>query len=308
MNGISQIGLPLFPEFAPIGLEFHDSVDAALSGAPDGVSEFTFAGLYLFRRRYSYRVSRGETGNLIISGSLGDKKFFSTPRDLPRRDDLEALFDSHDYWKNIPLSILEPNREKLASWGIDVAEDRDNFDYLYNTKDLAYLSGKKFHKKRNLVNAFELTYRTHRQTALTPELVPDAMKVLEKWRALKGEEGDYIASKEALELMDDFGFTGLLVYINGNPAAYCLGELLPNGNTFAMHFEKGVDSYKGVYQFVNQAYARVLAEEGINGKEVLYINREQDLGEEGMRQAKETYRPVGFVKKHVGARKSFETG
>jgi hypothetical protein len=237
---------------------------------------------------------------LIISGSLEGKKFFAAPRDCPEKPVVDALFATHDYWKNIPLSILEPNAEKFASWGLEIAEDRDNFDYLYNTTDLAYLSGKKFHKKRNLVNAFELSYPEHTETALTPALVPDAMKVLEKWRADKGEEGDYIASREALELMELFGFSGLLVYINKNPAAYCLGELLPNGTTFAMHFEKGIDQYKGVYQFVNQAYAKVLAEEGARGQQVLFINREQDLGEEGMRQAKETYRPVGFVKKHVG--------
>jgi hypothetical protein len=131
----------------------------------DGVSEFTFSGLYLFRNRYKYRISRdGKDGGFIISGEQQTsggacKKFFMTPCSAPEWETLNSLFASHDYWKNISKTVLEqclvsPLKEKMENCGIEITEDRDNFDYLYNRKDLAELTGKKYHKKKNHVNNF----------------------------------------------------------------------------------------------------------------------------------------------------------
>ena len=71
-----------------------------------------------------------------------------------------------------------------------------------------------------------------------------------------------------------------------------MGEGLAKGKMFAVHFEKGIDSYKGIYQYINQSFAAALP------KHYVYINREQDLGDKGLRQAKMTYRPVDFVRKY----------
>ena len=85
---------------------------------------------------------------------------------------------------------------------------------------------------------------------------------------------------------------GGIYYVDGNPVAYSLGEELGRGKSFVIHFEKAVGEYRGLWQFVNQAFASILPE--------FYetINREQDLGDEGLRQAKLSYRPIGFVKKY----------
>jgi hypothetical protein len=120
------------------------------------------------------------------------------------------------------------------------------------------------------------------------------MTVLDRWRKDKGEDGDYAAALEALELFDTLKMRGVVYYVNGNPAGWCLGEGLAGGRMFAIHFEKAIDEYKGIYQFMNQAFAAGLPEDYI------YINREQDLGDEGLRQAKMTYRPAGFVRKYTG--------
>jgi hypothetical protein len=273
---------------------------------PNGVSEFTFAGLFLFRERYHYMVSRFQEKTFIISGTqpvdhagsmgMGGKKFFLTPCAVPARDVLEKLFETHDYWKNISDSVLVPEREHLESAGFRFEEDRDNFDYLYLRSDLATLSGKKFHKKKNLVNAFNLAYPDHEGKPLTKEIMPDALHVLDRWREEKGEEGDYVACKAALELFEELGLEGMVFYIDGRPAGWCLGEPLAHGRMFAIHFEKCIETYKGIYQYVNQAFAASLPEDFI------YLNREQDLGDEGLRQAKMTYRPAGFVRKFQGTK------
>lgn len=289
--------IPDFPEFVPLDLELRDEMYPRLNLTPDGVSEYTFSNLYLFRKRYNYQVSRVPEKTLIISGEREGKKFFMTPCDVPGSGILDRLFETHDYWKGLSDSVLCPNRIRLEQWGIEATEDRDNFDYLYLREELAELSGKKFHKKRNLVNAFINSY-SYEERPLSADLVPQALAVLDKWREDKGLEGDYIAAKEALERFEMLGMQGAMYYVDGVPAGWCLGESLAKGKMFAVHFEKGIDAYKGIYQFINQAFAAALP------KHYVHINREQDLGDEGLRQAKMTYRPTGFVRKYTARRKT----
>jgi hypothetical protein len=264
-----------------------------LSQLPDGVSEYTFSNLYLFRTRYDYRVSRMPNRALILSGGRDGKRFFMTPCASPGREILEDLFKTHDYWKGIPESLVLVNRADWEAWGIEIAEDRDNFDYLYRRTDLAELAGKKYHKKRNLVHAFTNAY-SHSEAPLSARHIPDALAVLRQWREDKGEDGDYAAALEALELFGDLEMRGVIYYVNGSPAGWCLGEGLAGERMFAIHFEKAIGNYKGIYQFMNQAFAAGLPEYYTS------INREQDLGDEGLRQAKMTYRPAGFVRKYTG--------
>jgi hypothetical protein len=285
--------IPCYPAFAPLTLEAGDEMRLRLSRLPDGVSEYTFANLFLFRERYRYRVSRVPDTTFVISGEDHGKTFFMTPCAAPGREVLETLFADHDYWKGISESVLIPSQEDLAEWGILIAEDRDNFDYLYLRSDLAELPGKKYHKKRNLVNQF-VNYYAHEERPLTPELIPQALRVLDRWREEKGLDGDYVAARESLELFVPLGLRGAVYYVNGEPVGWCLGEGLAAGRMFAVHFEKAIDTYKGVFQYINQSFAASLPES------FTHINREQDLGDEGLRQAKLTYRPVGFVRKYLG--------
>jgi uncharacterized protein len=298
--------VPCYPDFIPLSLELKDAMHPRLSLTADGVSEFTFSGLYLFRNRYDYRISRniphpfnsklliGEEGGFIISGKHNGKTFFSTPCEPPNDDILDSLFSTHDYWKNISQSVLFPVKEKLEKKGIVFAEDRDNFDYLYYRNDLAELAGKKYHKKKNHVNNFLAAYPDHELRQMNASLVPAAIEILERWRKDKNEDGDYRAAREALDLFDSLTLRGAIFFIGGKPAAYCLGESIARGKMFAVHFEKAVEEYKGIYQFVNQAFAASLP------RFFTLINREQDLGNEGLRQAKMTYRPCGYVQKYTG--------
>lgn len=284
--------IPEYPEFAPVDLEMRADMHPRLSMLKDGISEFTFAGLYLFRRRYEYRASWLPNDTLVFSGVREGERFFSLPCGLPDVETLRELFDGHGYLKNLSEGDTEAGRVMLEQNGYAVHEDRNNFDYLYLREDLATLPGRHYHKKRNLVNAFLNNY-TYEAMPLRGAHIADAYAVLDAWREAKGESGDYAASKEALDLMEELKLKGYIFYVNGKPAAYTLGEALARGRSFAIHFEKALDSYKGIYQFVNQAFAASLP------KYYVHINREQDLGDEGLRQAKMTYRPCGFVKKYM---------
>jgi hypothetical protein len=285
--------IPYYPEFTPMVRELKSEMHPRLSLTPDGVSEYTFSNLYLFRNRYNYKVSRTPEETLVISGERDGKRFFMTPCASPGRYVLEDIFRTHDYWKGISESLVRSGRADWEAWGLEIAEDRDNFDYLYLRTDLAELAGKKYHKKRNLVHAFTNAF-SHSEAPLSAERIPDAMAVLERWREDKGEDGDYAAAREALELFGTLKMKGVIYYVDGKAAGWCLGESLARGRMFAIHFEKAIDGYKGIYQFMNQAFAARLP------AYYRYINREQDLGDEGLRQAKMTYRPAGFVRKYIG--------
>ena len=284
--------IPAYPDFAPLSLEMAREISPFLVQLPDGVSEYCFAGLYLFRERYDYRVSIRDRF-LVVSGERNGKRFFLTPCCSTGMDTIDELFREHDFWKLISPAFVEQNRAAIEAAGYVIESDRDNFDYLYLRSDLATLSGKMFHKKKNHVNAFELTYPNHSIKPLDLSTRADALSVLEHWVALEENPGDtdYKAAREALELMDQFDMTGLVLYVDGIPVAWTLAEMVAGGRTAAVHFEKARTDFRGAYQYINYAFAQALPES------VEFVNREQDLGDEGMRQAKMTYRPIGFVEK-----------
>jgi hypothetical protein len=279
--------IPSYPESAELTLDLRPALHPQFQKLPDGVSEFTFANLYLFRQDHHYRVSKLPDDRLVFTGKDGATPFFMLPFDLPERPVLDQLFNAFGFLKCAP----QPVAEKLASMGYTIFEDRDNFDYLYSHQSLAELTGRKFHKKRNLIKAFLKNY-TYTGEPLLESHIPAALQVLEEWAAGREDPGDYTAAKEALEKADPLQLCGGIYFVEDRPVAYSLGEENARGKSFIVHFEKAVGGYKGVWQFVNQAFAAILPEQYVT------VNREQDLGNEGLRRAKHSYKPIGYVKKY----------
>jgi len=276
--------LPTYPDFAPVSLGLQEEIQKIVLDSKSDISALTFANLYLFRNKYEFNVSL-LNNSLLVAGKDKGKTFFSIIGEVPPKETLSELLEKYDYWKNIS------SKQALHS-PVALVEDRDNFEYLYLRTDLAELLGKNFQKKRNLVNAFIKTYSPENvETKLiVSETIKDALLVLDEWEKSKGEHSDYASAKEALNLHCELGLAGLVFYVGGKPIGYCQGEVLANEKSFAVHFEKAMDSYKGIYQYINQEFAKSIP------KSIICINREQDLGHEGLRQAKITYRPVDFVR------------
>lgn len=279
-----------YPEFTPITLEMRPILHPLFQQVPHGVSEYTFANIFLFRDAHQYQVSRLPDDNYIFIGNDNGRTFFFAPFGLPPRDILLELFQRFGETKLTP----EQQVPVLEAMGFKVWEDRDNFDYLYSREDLTHLPGPKFHKKKNLINAF---IRDHVCTGkpLLDEYLPHAFEILEHWHAgHRTDPCDYKAAREALELNYSLELCGGIYFIDDTPVAYVLGEENTLGQSFLIHFEKAVklDEFKGLYQFINRSFASILPDKYI------HINREQDLGSPGLRQAKDSYHPVGFVKKY----------
>ncbi|HKL85869.1 MAG TPA: phosphatidylglycerol lysyltransferase domain-containing protein [Treponemataceae bacterium] len=286
--------IPLYPLFAPITIEMAKEITPQLVKLPDGVSEYTFAGFYLFRNSYNYKVSLKDD-LLIISGEKHGKSFFITPCCMTSMETIDELFLTHDMWKLISPNFIKKNSAEFEKAGYIPEPDRNNFDYVYLRSDLATLSGKKFHKKRNHVNSFELTYPIYSSKALDISTREDAREVLEHWASLQEhpDTTDYRAAVEALDLLEHFDMNGLVLYVDSVPVAWTLAETVAAGTMAVVHFEKARIDYRGAYQFINYLFAQKLPES------IVLINREQDLGDLGLRQSKMTYRPSGFVEKFV---------
>lgn len=279
--------IPLYPASSSLTLDLRESLHNIFRILPEGISEFTFANLYLFRHTHHYRIARLPGNIPIILGSDDGSQFFMLPAGLPQTAAMKKLFSTHNTMK----CVSEKQKKLLEAMGFRTIEDRDNFDYLYRRQDLSELSGRKFSKKRNLIKAF-INSNCYAGKPLLEEHLQEALQVLEEWRKKQDEEGDYKAAREALEKSWELQLCGGIYYVDDKPVAYSLGEELANGTCFVIHFEKAVPGYKGLFQFINQSFAAILPD--------FYstINREQDLGNRGLRQAKHSYKPVGYVKKY----------
>lgn len=277
----------IYPDFSEITLGMRSILHPLFKSRTEGLSEFTFANIYLFRKTYSFRISQVKENIYVLTGIKRSESFFMLPFGLPIEEVLMDLFKRYSYMK----AVTENQVRTLSLLGYSVTEDRDNFDYIYLKKELATLSGRKYHKKKNLVNLFLKSY-TYEGKPLIHENKKDAFHVLEMWSEERIDPGDYEASKEGIEEFEELELCGGIYYVNGEPAAYTLGEEITKGSTYVIIFEKAISKYRGLYQFINMSFASILP------FKYVYINREQDLGDEGLRKAKMSYKPWGFVKKY----------
>ncbi len=174
---------------------------------------------------------------------------------------------------------------------------RDNFDYVYLAKDLIELKGRKFHTKKNHVNSFRKKFSNYEYVPMTEEMAKDCIEFMQEWcddrGCVKGDDLD-CERNAIVEAMNNFtvlGFQGGAIFIDGKMAAFSYGEM-GNDDTAVIHVEKGRMGINGVYSIINQEFcARTFSQ-------AMYINREEDMGIEGLRKAKESYHPIKMIEKY----------
>lgn len=276
-----------YPDLTEIEPADREVLDPLFRSLREGVSELTFAGIYCFRGSHGYHITRLPDGTIVLVGADRGRPFFVCPFGWPRADLLQALLERFGQIKLVTESQAEPLRQA----GLVVDEDRDNFDYLYPRQALASLAGRSLQRKRNLVNHF-LKRHDYVAFPLTGERSGEAVAILDAWRTGARDQADYAPARDALAHAEEFGLVGSIYHVDGEPAGYTLGELVVDGTMFVVHYEKTIPEMKGLYQVINLDFARSLPETCTT------INREQDLGDPGLRQSKLTYRPSGFVKKY----------
>ena len=172
--------------------------------------------------------------------------------------------------------------------------DRGSYDYVYGIEDLAELKGRKYQKKRNHVNKFRALHPQYRVEPLSAETLPAATAMVEDWyagRIQADPEGDYLMEKMALQKAlthyDDLGMETLVLLENDRVLALTMASAL-SADTMDVHFEKAREDVDGAYPVINMEFARYLREKY---PALLWLNREEDMGLEGLRKAKESYYP-----------------
>lgn len=260
---------------------------------------YTFGNNYVWKDVFNVKICRfGEFYLLQNSDHSSVAPRFLYPAGEGDIKALVAALREYCAALGVPL-LMTANREcteYLRSIYPDITAepDRDGFDYVYNTADLAELKGRKYHAKRNHLNRF---YENNWHfEPISPDNIKDCKSVLAQWLAEDAENQEKQEEAEVtLRSLDNFEqlhYTGGLLTVDGEPQAFTFGEQSA-ADTFVVHAEKALLNYQGAYTAVNCEFAKTLA-----GR-YQYINREEDTGSEGLRKAKLSYHPAFFEEKYL---------
>ena len=173
--------------------------------------------------------------------------------------------------------------------------DRDNFEYIYKTSDLIDLPGKSLRQKKNHVNAFRRDYVGYEYVDLGPEHKEECLAVADEWLDEHQTTEDMAAERVGIERVFDnweaLGVKGGAIRIYGKIIAFSIGEYI-HPKLAVIHFEKANPNVRGSFQIINQEFVSHA------WADTEFINREEDMGIDGLRQAKESYHPDHFAEKY----------
>lgn len=304
----------LTPEETELLNSYFDGYDYESSG-------HTLIANYIWRN--THHISWQIIGDYLCIGALGeldpeeDKQYFmSFPLTRTGTYDLDSLkktlFTAQKMFRKrgqnlnmslIPQSLVHYLTEIFPEESLYIEHDRDEDDYIYLREDLVKLSGRKLHQKKNHLNYFLKNYAFTYEEA-TPEMVPEIMAYIESKNEYKmGEtpedwkeilELETEAIRELLKFVGKDLLTGV-IRIDGKIEAVTLGEFAKTNSheTVLVHVEKADDRFRGLYQAINNEFCKRLPEDTI------YVNREEDMGLENLRQTKTSYKPVKMGEKYL---------
>lgn len=281
--------------FEHICLKHQDAFKAALCACPEVTSDYAFANLYGWAEHYGLKW-RFADSLVWIKQTLPQEILWAPVGDWAKVDwaSLPCL-DGPQRFIRVPETLLGIWQQAFGQ-RIRATEARDHFDYVYSVPELVELKGNKFHKKKNLLNQFEKS-NMFEYTPMQADCVEEVLDMQAEWHGWQEMPSEALVAENqaisrVLKNFDRLGsLTGGTIRVGGKVIAYTVGECL-NQNTIVIHFEKGDTRFKGVYQAINKHF--LAAQED----RFSLVNREQDLGDEGLRKAKMSYNPLSFMKKH----------
>ncbi len=284
--------------FKPIEIEDRDWMSPLLAASDFMGSEYSFCNNLIWGKQYEIEVCRFEDRILALAGR---KSFLFPAGSSALQPAMEAIF-GYCAEAGIPFrmhGICETAREELTALypeKLHFVEERNSFDYIYTTESLITLAGKKLHAKRNHINQFKLGDWCFEQ--ITPDNRAECLEMNRLWCEENGcsddpsKQQEVCAVARAFRHYDQLGLVGGLLRLDGRVVAYTLGEPL-NSDTFIVHFEKAFSEVRGAYPMINNQFVMHCA------ADFRYVNREEDMGIEGLRRAKLSYQPEILLAKYV---------
>jgi len=294
----------VFIIFQPILLEDKSIIDEFLHDKRYESSICSFTNFYMWRAPYHIEWTIVE-GCLCIKASHHDHTYMLAPFARQNGSIAAALKAMLDYFSAAGQPFVlkgvsaesKAELEALRPGYFSFVADRDNYDYVYLIEDLLWLKGRKYSSKKNHLNYFKRTYSQYQYLPLTADLLPSCLETALQWYADREQDNEneieleQAAVVDILHHYDALALSGGAILIDGKMEAFSIGEQL-NDDMALIHVEKGNPHIRGIYQAINQEFCRD------RWSELKYVNREEDMGIDGLRQAKESYHPVKLVEKY----------
>lgn len=301
---------PTALDFQPVSIENKTEYQKCLWSGPSRGCEYSFANLFTWGDQKLARMGDW----FVIFSRFGMRELYHYPIGTgDRKQVLEVVFaDARARGIEWRFSgLLEQEKEELEALYPDrfaFVANEGSFDYVYDVNDLADLAGRKYHGKRNHCKRFEDACPNYVTQPITEENLSLAKTFAEAWYAAKQAEqpdADYrmeeIAMERAFANYRALELDGLLLLSEGRVLAMTMGNRM-NSDTFDVNFEKATAEVQGAYAMINREFARYIRQKY---PEVRYLDREEDMGIEGLRQAKLSYYPHHQVKKYRAIPKEF---
>lgn len=298
-------------EFKPIEAEDIKILTPYFCQRPNRTCDSVFLDSFLWRDYYDVRfaVSDGKAIQWLMT--MDGQIHSAMP--VCRAEDLNHYFFEMVHYFNeelqLPFKIYLADGEAIEALKLDpekyeVQEAEDLKDYLYDGESMRTLAGKKLHKKKNNLNAFKKAYEgRYEYRRLCCSDGCDVWEFLDKWRENKGQEVEEHLDYEVEGIHEILRNCSVLnvrmggIYIDGRMEAFTIGSYNPYEKMAVIHIEKANPEMRGLYQFINQQF---LIHEF---PDAVLVNREDDMGLEGLRQAKMSYQPCGFARKYTVVQK-----
>jgi len=290
--------------FTPVTVESLPEINKYFRIQKYRTCDFTIGGLFMWASyfKYEYAIFNDTLFIKGVSEINASETAFSIPIGKLRFEESLPILKRYCERNNIKFilsAVPEEAANSLNSELLFTSVKLDNWaDYLYEREALAALSGKIYNKKRNHVNKFHQTYPDYEYLRINGSNI-DEVIVFFRYFNSQYEKTNPLFINEAvmteyiLENYSNFDFVGALIKINGNVAGFTIGEI--QNDTAYIHIEKADRNYNGIYEAINMKFANDIGE---NFPDVKYINREEDVGDEGLRKAKLSYHPVILLNKY----------
>jgi len=293
--------------FKKLALEDKSDIDKYISPYKFSSCEYSFTSLYIWKDACDIQYTIYKNTLILKKKDFDGNYHFMQPIGYNKEDLGEIIEELKAYREENNMKYLFKDLEesfitefKLLLYeknAFCIKEDRDNFDYLYEAQKLMTLSGKKLHSKKNHYNAFTKSYNYEVIEINDEVVINDVIVAAQKWYEETNEKDiklyyEFIAIKDIVNNMHLLNLNGVAVYVDGKVAAFSIGESL-NEKLAVIHIEKGDKNINGIYSFIS----KTLIDKCFNDAEI--INREQDLGIDGLRKSKMSYYPLRLEKKFI---------
>jgi len=262
---------------------------------------------YIWKNYYNTKYYINEYG-LVWIYRIKNQVFSSVPL-CTDENVVASFYEMKEYFNSVlgvklKLCLVDEHTKNILNLPKDkflVEEERDYFDYLYNAKELMALSGKKYHKKKNHVNGFLKEYENRYRVKIADKSdVESIEEFLIKWHNKRNIIDEYNRDDYelkgifyVLEHCDMLKYKMMLVYVDDVIEGFTLGTYLSEEKTAYIHVEKANPDIRGLYAFINREFLKNCF------SEAEYVNREDDMGLEGLRKAKLSYNPIELIKKYT---------